>query len=177
MIIILKRGLFCMITITLYGIDPYLLRDLSRDLTDKLADLYEVEKDDIDFFAPEGLLAHDGVEQNLWNVIVHVNAPKKVSVLQNQAAELIAAYVKNVCVNLAIEFYYYSQDDRYEYLSKDSPRFQTEENSVYVEEGEEDDSDEDKDDDGCDECDHDDDKEEPYLGDAFADFNKKMGDL
>jgi hypothetical protein len=174
MIIILKRGLFCMITITLYGIDPYLIRDLSKDLTDKLADLYEVEPDDINFFAPEGLLAHNGVEQNLWNVIVHVNAPKKVSVLQNEAAQLIANYVKSLCINLSIEFYYYSQDDRYEFLSNDNPRFMTEENSVYVDNNE----DEDGDDDDTDECeDEHDDETEPYLGDAFADFNKKMGDL
>lgn len=147
-----------MITIVILGIDPYLLRQVSRLATPKLADLYECKKDDIDFFAPEGLLVHDGVEQNTWNINVRVNAPLKVKVLEDQAVKVIRQYLKEVCVNMEITFNYYSQDNHYEFLSEDHPRFITEENSIYEDE----------------EPFANDDGEEPYLNDIFEEFNKNV---
>ena len=88
-----------MITITMLGLDPYLLRQVSKNLTEKLADIYEVSEDEINFFAPEGLLVHNGVEQNTWNIIVKVDAPLKVKVLENKVVKLIHEYTKDLCVN------------------------------------------------------------------------------
>ncbi|MFA6755020.1 MAG: hypothetical protein WCR97_00725 [Bacilli bacterium] len=146
-----------MITITILGLDPYLLRDISKDCTKKLADIYECKSEDIDFFSPEGLYVHEGVEQNTWNVLVRVHAPLKVKVMEKDAAKILHEYIKDTCVNMAIEFYYYSQDNRYDFLNKDHPRFMTEENTV-VEDKEEFVQEE---------------GEEPYLGNIFEDFNKK----
>ena len=72
----------------------------------------------------------------------------------------------DACVNLAIEFYYYSQDNRYEFIDPTHPRFMTEENTVdFIE------------DDEVTEEDYEDEEggEEPYLGNIFEDFDKKMG--
>jgi len=154
-----------MITITLLGTDPYLLKQLSKELTPVLANLYECKKDDIDFFAPEGFLVHDGVEQNSWNLLVKVEAPSKVKVLENKVATVLHKYIVDViATNIEIRFSYYSLENRYTYINKESPRFVTEENSVYVD-----------DDDDC-ECENEE-GEEPYLGDAFEEFNAKMGNL
>lgn len=173
-----------MITITMLGLDPYLLRQVSKNLTEKLADIYEVSEDEINFFAPEGLLVHNGVEQNTWNIIVKVDAPFKVKVLENKVVKLIHEYTKDLCVNSEIYFTYFSQDSRYEFFRDDSPRFMTEENSLYVDE--EDDFNE-NDEECCDDdccchdhnCNHDgcscNDEEEIYLGNAFEEFDKKMG--
>lgn len=147
-----------MITITVLGIDPYLLRQISKAATKKLANLYECKEDDIDFFAPEGLLVHDGVEQNTWNFVVRVHAPLKVKVLEKEASELIHSYIKDACVNMTIEFYYYSQDNFYQFISKDHPRFMTEENTVVEDE----------------ETFEQEEGEEPYLGDIFEEFNGKV---
>ena len=57
-----------MIVIKVFGLDPYLLRDISEDLTSKLASLYEISEDEIDFYGSEGLIVHKGVEQNTWNI-------------------------------------------------------------------------------------------------------------
>ncbi len=149
-----------MITITILGIDPYLLRQISKAATGKLADIYECSKDDIDFFAPEGLLVHDGLEQNIWNVIVRVHAPLKVKVMEEKAAKIIHEFIKDAVVNMQIEFYYYSMDNRYVFNSKDHPRFMTEENTVY-----EDDQEFEQET-----------GEEPYLGDVFAEFNEMVKD-
>ena len=50
-------------TITILGLDPYLLKQLSRELTKQLVEVYECGEDGIDFFAPEGLLLHNGIDQ------------------------------------------------------------------------------------------------------------------
>ena len=153
--IINERGK-CMITISIIGLDPYLVRQISKEMSAKIADIYETTVDNINFYSPECLFIHNGVEQNTWNVLVKVNAPLKVKVMERDAAKIIHEFVKDACVNMAIEFYYYSQDNRYEYIDKNHPRFMTEENTVV----EEDESLEDD--------------EEPYLGDIFENFEEKI---
>jgi len=150
-----------MITLTFYGLDQFVVGNLSRDMTHNLAELYEVSEDEINFIAPNDMVFHKGVEQTSWNLIVHVYLPKKLLVLQNEAAELIMQMVQGPTINVAVEFYYYSQDNRYERINKEYPRFITEDNSINVDndyndgeyvEGEGED--------------------EVFTGDIFEDFNK-----
>lgn len=122
-----------MITITILGLDQYIVGRLSREMTPNLAKLYEVSEDDINFVAPSNMVFHNGVEQTSWNAIVRVNAPMKVSVLQGEVANLISISIGDVAINLAIEFYYYSSDNRYERINKEYPRYITLENIVDVE--------------------------------------------
>ena len=122
-----------MITIIVLGIDPYLLRDLSRDLTKPLSSLCEVSEDDIDFYAPEGLLVHKGVEQNTWNVKVRVVAPRKVQVLQKQIAKTIAEFLSHAVIHITIVFSYYLSDEREVFINKEYPLYMDEKNSVIFE--------------------------------------------
>jgi len=155
-----------MITISIIGVDPFMVRQISKAMTSKIAALYEVQIDDVNFYAPECLYIHDGVEQNTWNVLVKVNAPLKVKVLEEKAVKVIREYMIDACVNLAIEFYYYSQDNRYEFIDSTHPRFMTEENTIdFIEDDEVVEEDYDEEETG----------EEPYLGNIFEDFDKKMG--
>ncbi len=166
-----------MITITILGLDPYLLKQLSREMTPQLVELYECGQDDIDFFAPEGLLIHNGIDQTSWNIEIRVNAPLKVKVLEKQAFEVIKGGLGNFCINAVVIFNYYSSDNRYEVIRDEYPRYMSEDNPYYEEDNCE----------TCDgecDCDHDDncecghchhDEEEPYLGNAFEEFEKRMG--
>lgn len=158
-----------MITVSILGLDPYLVRQISKATTAKLADIYEVSKDDIDFYAPECLFIHDGVEQNTWNVLVRVHVPLKVKVMEREVALILHEFLKDACVHCAIEFYYYSSDNRYEFIDHEHPRFMDEKNSVEIFGEDEDDC---CDDEEC-ECDHEH-EEEPYLGNMFEDFEKKL---
>ena len=116
-----------MIVIKVFGLDPYLLRDISEDLTSKLASLYEISEDEIDFYGSEGLIVHKGVEQNTWNIFIEVVAPKKVSVLEEDAFTLLEHYFKNVSINIKCVFSYYSMDNYHLTLNEDYPRFMNEE--------------------------------------------------
>ena len=148
-----------MITLEIYGLDQFVVGQLSKEMTHNLADLYEVSEDDINFVAPNNMVFHNGVDQTSWNTLVRVYAPKKVMVLQDDAANLIMQMILGPTINVAVEFYYYSEDNRYEKISEDYPRFITDDNLVDVEdygeaqyiEGEG--------------------KDEVFTGDIFKDFN------
>ena len=149
-----------MITVIIYGLDQFVVGRLSREMTPNLAKLYELNEDDIIFVAPENMVFHKGVEQTSWNIIIHVHAPKKAQVLQEQVAKLILESIGDVAINKILEFYYYSEDNRYCKLNDTYPRFIASDNLVDVanedyeglEEGEEDD--------------------EIYTGDIFEAFKK-----
>ena len=148
-----------MITIVIYGLDQFVVGRLSREMTPNLAKLYETSEDEILFVAPQNLVFHKGVEQTSWNILIHVHAPKKVSVLQDQVAKLILESIGDVAINESLEFYYYSEDNRYCKINDSYPRFIAEDNLVDVAE---------EDYEGMEEGEEDD---EIFTGDIFQDFN------
>lgn len=121
-----------MITITIYGLDQFVVGNLSRELTPLIAKLYEVDEDEVNFIAPNAMMFHKGVEQTSWNILILVDAPKKVSVLQDHMAELMLHGIGDVAIHVTVEFKYYSEDDRYTKINPDYPRFISEENLVDV---------------------------------------------
>ena len=123
-----------MITVFIYGLDQFVVGRLSREMTPNLAKLYELSEDEIIFVAPENMVFHKGVEQTSWNIIIHVHAPKKVSVLQDQVAKLILETIGDVAINKILEFYYYSEDNRYTKLNESYPRFIAADNLDDIEE-------------------------------------------
>lgn len=149
-----------MITLTYYGLDQYIVGRLSREMTPLLAELFETSQDDINFVAPNVMVFHQGVDQTSWNTLVRVHLPKKYMVLQKEAAELIMSMSLGPTINIAVEFYYYSSDNRYEKINEDYPHFITEDNLVDV--SEEYDS----------QLDEGEGEDEVYTDDIFADFNK-----
>lgn len=152
-----------MITLIFYGLDQFVVGRLSRELTPLIAKLYEVEEDEVIFIAPNNMIFHKGTEQTSWNLLIHVHAPMKVSVLQNMMADLLLNGIGEVAIHKTVEFYYYSQDNRFQKINENYPRFITEDNLVDV--------DTDHDDEDLEEGEGDD---QIYTGDVFKDF--KPGD-
>jgi len=149
-----------MITVFVYGLDQFVVGRLSRELSPSIAKLYEVDEDEVNFVSPNNMVFHNGVEQTSWNILIHVHAPMKVSVLQDQAATFFLNAIGDVAIHKTVEFYYYSQDNRYQKINKDYPRYISEENIVNAE----DDSD-------C-ECEEGEEEGQIYTGDIFKDFNE-----
>ena len=148
-----------MITVTIYGLDQFVVGRLSREMTPNLAKLYELSEDEIIFVAPQNMVFHKGVEQTSWNIIIHVHAPKKASVLQDQVAKLILESIGDVAINKILEFYYYSEDNRYSKLNDSYPRFIASDNLVDIEEEDYEDMDEGEGED------------EIFTGDIFKNFH------
>lgn len=155
-----------MITITIFGLDQFVVGRLSRELTPNIAKIYETSEDNINFMAPSVMVFHNGVEQTSWNVLVRVHAPKKVSVLQDLAKDVLIKGILGPTINVAVEFYYYSQDDRYEYINPDYPHFLTEANVVNTE-------DIDNYDDSHDDLEEGEGEDEIFTGDIFEGIKRK----
>jgi len=149
-----------MITISILGLDQYVVGHYSGEVSARLAKLYETSNDEIMFYAPDSFLFHDGVEQTSWNVLVRVSAPLKFKKLQDVVAKFIIGTLEGVAIHIAVEFSYFKDEDRYEKINRDYPRFITDENLVYADKTIEEMEDE----------------EEPeiYEGNVFADLDKKL---
>lgn len=119
-----------MISITINGLDQFVVGRLSRELTPSLAKLYEVNEDEINFIAPNTMVFHNGVEQTSWNIYINVLAPKKVSVLQDEVARFLLESIGDLAIHKTLTFEYYSSDDRYQKIHEDYPRFITSDNIV-----------------------------------------------
>ncbi len=145
-----------MITISILGLDQYVVGHYSGENTAKLAKLFETSPDNIVFYAPESFLFHDGVEQTSWNTLIRVSAPSKYRKLQDLVAKYLLGTMEGVTIHCAVEFTYYQESDRYEKINKEYPRFITDANMVAVEDEEEEPVDPD----------------ELYEGNIFADFEK-----
>ena len=135
-----------MINIFVYGLDQFVVGDVSRELTSLVAKLYEVEEDEVNFIAPNDMVFHNGVEQTSWRVIVEVRAPEEFDKFQNAAKDLIMHYISTVAVHVEVTFIYYGYHDHFVKLNPEYPHYLTEkemaEDEVYseeMEEGEEDD--------------------------------------
>lgn len=135
-----------MINIFIYGLDQFVVGDVSRELTPLVAKLYEVEEDEVNFIAPNDMVFHNGVEQTSWRVIVEVRAPEEFDKFQNQAKDLLMHFVAGVAVHVEVTFIYYGYHDHFVKYNPDYPHYLTdedrEEDEVYseeMEEGEEDD--------------------------------------
>lgn len=148
-----------MITVTIYGLDQFVVGRLSREMTPNLAKLYELSEDEIIFVAPENMVFHNGVEQTSWNIIIHVHAPKRAALVEEQVAKFILETIGDVAINKVIEFYYYSEDNRYTKLNEAYPRFIAADNLVDIEEENYEDMEEGEGEDNI------------FTGDIFKDFH------
>lgn len=148
-----------MITISLIGLDQYAVMTYSREHTKKLADLFEVKPDAINFYAPNAFFYHDGVDQTSWNTLVRVHAPNQVQILEEKVTAYLISTLMPMTINISIEFFYYDKKNRHDYLNREYPHFITEANAVVVEDEDE-------------EIEEDD--EEIYDGNVFAEFEEKI---
>lgn len=135
-----------MINIFVYGLDQFVVGDVSRELSPLVAKLYELDENDVNFVAPNNMVFHNGVEQTSWRVIVEVHAPEEFDKFQNQAKDLLMHYIAQVAVHVEVTFVYYGYHDHFVKMNFEYPPYLTEENreeeefySEEIEEGEEDD--------------------------------------
>ncbi len=122
-----------MITVIMYGLDQFLVGDLSVRLGKDLAKIYEVDEDDINFIAPNDMIFHKGVEQTSWRVIVEVSAPKKLEVLQNQVKDVIVHHVSQIAIHIELLFKYYLSDHHELHINEQYPLYMEETPEVEVE--------------------------------------------
>lgn len=169
-----------MITIAVLGLDQYVVGHYSKEHTENLANLLEVEEDEINFYAPQSVIFHRGVEQTSWNTLIIVSLPERLAVLEEKVATYLLNTFTNFTINLEIEFQYFHEGHRYQKINSDFPRFiqeeQLEKEANLLREAEEEahkDADLLDDEDDEDEIDINN-PEELYLGNVFAGHEEEL---
>jgi hypothetical protein len=170
-----------MITICILGLDQYVVGHYSKDQTKNLANLLETSEDDVNFYAPESMVFHAGVEQTSWNTIVVVKAPERYAVLEAKVADYLIKTLSEFTINLEVEFQYFEEGHHYEHINSSYPRFIAEENLVDVEgtsgeaDADDDSDDDDEEPDPRDRADLDiNDPNQIFLGNAFEGKQDKL---
>ena len=125
-----------MVTISIYGLDQYVVGRYSKEHSANISSLLEVGEDDLVFYSPNAYVFHNGVEQTSWNTIVKVNAPEECKKLEDKVANYLIQTLKEFSIHLVVEFSYYHKHHRYEFVNKEYPRYISEENVVNVEDEE-----------------------------------------
>ena len=128
-----------MISIYVYGLDQFLVGDLSKEITKNLADAFEVSEDDINFVAPNDMIFHNGVEQTSWRVIVEVRLPDVFTKVQDKIRDILFHYVSQVAVHVEVTFSYYFSNEHFLKVNEKYPLYLTEDESeadeeIYTEE-------------------------------------------
>lgn len=149
-----------MISVFIYGLDQFLVGDLSVAIGRDLAKVYEVDEDDVNFVAPNTMVFHKRAEQTSWRVIVEVNVPKKLEVLQEQAEKVLLHHIKQIAIHVEILFKYYLSDHHSLEINDDYPLYLEETPDVEIDTEYPDDIEEGEGED------------EIYTGDIFAGLKK-----
>lgn len=117
-----------MITIQILGLDQFVVGHYSKDHTANLAQLYESDESLINFYAPDSMVFHNGVEQTSWNTIVIVRAPQKYKAVESHVASYLMQTLSEFSINIELEFEYFSSSSHYERINPSYPRYIKEEN-------------------------------------------------
>ena len=116
-----------MISIFVYGLDQFLVGDLSREITKNLADVFETSEDEIMFVAPNDMVFHNGAEQTSWRVIVEVKLPDIYTKVQDKVKEVLFHYVSQVAVHVDIIFNYHFASEHFAKINEKYDLFLEEE--------------------------------------------------
>ncbi|MFA5502888.1 MAG: DUF1904 family protein [Erysipelotrichia bacterium] len=122
-----------MITITINGLDQFVVARLSKELNKNLANLFEVDEKEINFIAPQSMVFHNGVEQTSWHVIIDVAAPEELKKLEKNIADFLFSKIEDLAINIEIKFTYFSKANHFKHVNEDYPLYITEANVVHIE--------------------------------------------
>lgn len=141
-----------MINILLKGVDEFLGAHVEKALVPAVAKVLKIKEDEIFVTCLHSMIYHQGVDQTSFHMIVTFEMTRQYKKSELELVELVLNLSKNFSVHAHVNFNYLSQDF-YSRIDEKYPLFVTKSNEVNIEENDED-------------------EDEIYLGDIFADFNK-----
>ncbi len=159
-----------MIIVTLLGMDTYQAIDETRKLHSALVKAYGCKDDELEFFAPEGFIIHDGVEQTSFRLNITVDAPKSYSIKEKEIKDLLFFSLKDAAVHFRVVFRYFDPANEYVRLDDTYPTYMTDSNTVKSEKDHTDEVNKEADKNFEEEA------EEPYMGDIIGEFDKYIKD-
>ncbi len=121
-----------MITVSIIGLDQFVIADYSAEVTSRLANIYEIDESEILFIAPQAMVIHNGVDQTSFNVIVKVEASREFEVFEKLVYKFIVETLKKYVIHMHVKFIYHDEDNSYDFINDDYPLYITDSNTVNV---------------------------------------------
>lgn len=167
-----------MVTIFVLGLDQYVVGHYSKDNTANLANLMEIDEEELNFYAPYSVIFHKGVEQTSWHTEVFVRLPERLRPLEEKIARYLLDTLNEVSIHVEVSFDYFKEGKRYVVHKDPYPRYIEEEQLVDVEASAGDEEDEADEANPLDRADLDiNNPDELYLGNVFAGHEKELEGL
>ena len=138
-----------MINVILKGVDEFLGSHVESVLTPKIAAICKVRNEAVVFTCLHSIIYHGGVDQTSYHMIVTFELEEKYLPFEKELANFVLEASKSFAVHCHISFTYLNKP-YYQRIEKDYPLYVTMENEVSIEENDE--------------------NEEIYTGDIFANF-------
>lgn len=154
-----------MIIVKLFGMDSYEAIRYTKKLEKKLLEIYQVEENELEFYAGEGFIIHNGFEQTNFRLNVEIQAPETFEELENEVKDAILEILReeNVAVHFHFLFTYFNPEHEYLMNDEDYPLYMSEDNTVKAENDDIDTSEDNEDEEEYD---------EPYMGDIMTQYDE-----
>ncbi len=153
-----------MITVSILGMDYYEAIAKTKLLHKKLVEAYNIEDDELEFFAPESFIIHDGFEQTSFRLNIKVEAPFDDADKEEEVKDIIFESLKDVAIHLRVVFTYFEPEHEYLKIDDSYPKYMSEKNTVKADNHDHDEHEEEEED----EANYD----EPYMGDIISEFDE-----
>lgn len=145
-----------MINVTLKGIDIYLAGEFDREIHSKLASLFHVRSEEIITTALESLVFHQGVDQTTYQLVIKFELPECYRQYEKVVADYVLSASQDFSVHTLCYFIYVKEENIYERIDEDYPRFMDEKNIVEYDENDSNEGEE----------------QEIFTGNIFQNFDK-----
>jgi hypothetical protein len=119
--------------IEIFGLDPYVISNISKYLHTPLLQLTKIDEKDLFFSAHETILFHRGVDQNAWHTLIRIHLSNTLVQHQEKIANLFKQVLSDHTVHWRIQFIYLNHEHQFKLIQKDYPEFVTEKNQVTIE--------------------------------------------
>ena len=119
-----------MIIVSLLGTDPYSAIGHTQRIHKGLCQIYGIDEDELEFFAPESFIIHNGMEQTSYHLNIRVEAPYDCQDREETVVDYLKNAFKDLAIHIRILFSYFDPDHEYVFFDPDYPRFMTQSNVV-----------------------------------------------
>lgn len=153
-----------MIIVSILGMDYYEAIEKTEGLHDKLAAAYHVEKNQLEFFAPQSFIIHDGIEQTSFRLNINIEAPYGTEDREEEVRDILFDHFKNTAIHMRVFFRYFDPEHEYLKIDEEYPEYMTPSNVVKAERAHR------HEEEVKDEEEFEEEYEEPYMGDIITEF-------
>jgi hypothetical protein len=155
-----------MVIVTLSGMDIYEAIDETKRLHAPLIALYGLKENELEFYAPEGFIIHNGIEQTAFRLNITVEAPIDKKDKEADAVKILTTALKNVAIHFRVLFRYFDPANEHLVLDATYPEYMDESNTVKAE------SQKQFEEEQKNEKAFEEESEEPYMGEIIPEFDK-----